>query len=102
MRPVSIKTVDGMLVIQWDNNESSNIRLTDLRYYCPCAHCEKLRDADKVDHIHYFKGDQVEITNIHLTGQYALSIVWADGHNTGIYEFPLLQSLSYEKLEDKS
>ena len=29
-----------------------------------------------------------------LAGRYALRIVWADGHDTGIYDFPLLRRLS--------
>jgi len=33
------------------------------------------------------------VASAELVGQYALRITWADGHDTGIYDYELLRSL---------
>ena len=34
-----------------------------------------------------------ELTHVEGVGNYAVSLTWQDGHNTGIYSFRLLRSL---------
>ncbi|MHB8580531.1 MAG: gamma-butyrobetaine hydroxylase-like domain-containing protein [Ignavibacteriaceae bacterium] len=41
-----------------------------------------------------FSERQSTISSIKEIGNYAISISWKDGHNTGIYEFPFLKNLS--------
>ena len=36
----------------------------------------------------------VTVRRAELVGNYALQIVWEDGHNTGLYDFGLLRRLS--------
>ena len=35
--------------------------------------------------------DQLQLTDLHLVGNYAVSPHWADGHKTGYYPFRLLR-----------
>ena len=85
---------DDFLNIEWDDKPVSNLRLIDVRFHCPCAHCQNLRDEINPKHLLYFKQDEAIVKNIELSGKYALKIDWADGHNMGIYEFPLLKKIS--------
>jgi DUF971 family protein len=45
-------------------------------------------------YIPLFAENQIKIRSINQVGSYAISIVWQDGHNTGIYEFPYLKMIA--------
>ncbi len=92
--PTGIRNDENFLYIEWNDGEISRVKLTDLRYNCPCAYCAADRQKYDSDHARYFTQKDIQITEINLTGKYALSIVWADGHNAGFYEFSLLKKLS--------
>ena len=89
-----IKQVDNRtLGITWTDNTSNSWDVVELRRNCPCALCidewthEKRLDPTKV-------AETVRPIRVNSVGQYALSIQFSDGHNTGIYTFKLLRSLS--------
>ncbi len=80
------------LGIEWTDGHQSRWRLAHLRRHCPCASC---RD----EHTHTRILDPATIPEdlvarrVQSVGLYALSIEFADGHNTGIYPFTLLREL---------
>lgn len=84
---------NDVLFLEWNDGNKSEIRLTDLRFNCPCAHCQIERE-ESGDHVLLFKENEVKIKNISLSGSYAINIVWDDGHNMGYYEFEFLKKLS--------
>ncbi len=85
---------DGILHIHWNNGTDSNINSKSLRRKCPCATCASLRDTQSKNFIPIFSLNQITIVDIYRVGSYAISILWKDGHNTGIYEFPYLKLIS--------
>ena len=42
---------------------------------------------------------QVKLINIQAVGNYAVKLVFDDGHDTGIYSWPYLQELSHNKID---
>ncbi|MDP2302058.1 MAG: DUF971 domain-containing protein [Ignavibacteria bacterium] len=95
MKPVQIKLVSTeKLFIKWDDGEEQIIALQMMRRMCPCATCMAEKDKESLTYIPLYTFDQLKIENISVVGSYAISIAWKDGHNTGIYEFPYLKSLS--------
>lgn len=95
MQPKKIKLIDKtILSIHWDDNELSEINLQKLRKLCPCATCLAEREKQSSSYIPIFSGSQLQVKDISVVGNYALSILWNDGHNTGIYEFPFLKNLA--------
>lgn len=80
------------VTIRWADGETSIIPARTLRLACRCAHCieettgRKLLDPAKVP-------ENVRAKAIELVGQYAISISWSDGHDTGIYTFRDLRAL---------
>ena len=81
------------ILIKWNNQTEQKIRLIDLRKNCPCAICKAEREHHK-DWSHvFFTSDELKIVDMKIIGSYALNIVWADGHNTGIYEFKKLTNI---------
>ena len=84
---------DNLLRILWDDDYLSNYPFEYLRGWCPCASCQG-HGAER----HFVEVDNPRLSSINLVGRYALNPHWADGHETGIYTFEYLRSLS-ESLE---
>lgn len=95
MIPTKIKVMhQTKLLLKWDDNSESSIPLEKLRKFCPCATCMAERENRSKSFIPLFHSGQTKITRVNKIGNYAISILWEDGHNTGIYEFPFLKNLS--------
>lgn len=92
--PTTIRQQDGRtLAIEWADRTQSLIDVRALRLACGCAHCvdewsgDALLAPDSVP-------DDVRPVAIQAVGRYAIQISWSDGHDTGIYPFERLRSLS--------
>lgn len=83
-----------MLNLLWIDNSVSKIKLSNLRYYCPCAICRTEKLKQSKSYIPIYTKEQLQIKGIDAVGTYAISISWQDGHNTGIYDLNYLRSLS--------
>jgi len=59
-----------------------------LRGYCPCAVCQG-HQGD----IRFVEGGDLELTDVEEVGNYALRLVWGDGHSTGLYSYRLLRAM---------
>lgn len=91
-----IKIENDKLQISWIDGLTFTISLKDLRENCPCAQCQGeevgFRKYKPVK-LEVFSPTKYEIQNIEPVGNYALQIIWKDGHDTGIYSFEYLRSL---------
>ena len=74
--------------ISWDDGTRIRYPNHILRGYCPCAHCQG-HSGD----VKYIEGGNSELRDLELVGNYALKLVWGDGHNTGLYSFRHLRQL---------
>ena len=87
--------------IEWRDLGTRRIKLRDLRRNCPCAHCDDLRaQYRKEAGLHMVTDAEVastaEVRDVTPVGRYAIRILWADAHNTGIYSYDYLRELSEE------
>lgn len=85
---VELKRTESILRVAWDDGHESLFPLRYLRGYCPCAHCQ-----GHGGHWDFVRVDTADLVSIQEVGNYALSLVWADGHSTGIYGFDVLRQL---------
>ncbi|MBA4250825.1 MAG: hypothetical protein C0425_00670 [Chlorobiaceae bacterium] len=85
------------LIINWSDGNNSEISLERLRRFCPCASCVTEKEKMGNSYFPIYNFDQLEVKNISVVGSYAITIHWADGHNTGIYDFPFLFNLGLSK-----
>jgi len=86
------------LQIDWDDGHVSLYELKYLRRSCPCASCREARNAQPANPLRILSPGEVIAANIDVTqaevvGRYAISFLWNDGHNTGIYSFDFLRQL---------
>lgn len=79
------------LTIAWSDGTEVEYRHALLRGFCPCAHCQghqgPVRWAAPTD-------DDLAILDIEEVGNYAIRLVFADGHGTGLYSFTYLRRLA--------
>lgn len=94
MKPIKIKVRESQyLDILWDTDENKSIKLSNLRNGCPCAICGAEKNEWSKTYIPLYTLEQLKITKINVVGTYAIGIEWADGHNTGLYDFEYLYNL---------
>jgi DUF971 family protein len=82
---------DGFIYIKRAGKIVKKVSPYELRLACKCAGC-----IDEIDGRQILKTEQVpkdvHPTNIHTKGNYAVAMVWSDGHRSSIYPFARILS----------
>lgn len=94
-------TPDGHLRITWSDGQVRDYSPRELRDKCPCATCREKRNAPpssplQLPIISAAEAQPLGITAMKPVGNYAYSIEFSDGHNTGIYTLASLRELGNE------
>lgn len=93
-KPSDIKadTQQQLLAITWNDGQAMQYPFIALRGVCPCAVCvdemtgERILDPATIP-------DDLTVKDMHLVGNYAVKIVWSDGHDTGLFTWQHLRNL---------
>lgn len=96
--PTEIRAPRGarQMEIDWADGHTSLLPHTVLRGFCPCAHCQghdgpiRFRPPEAREAA---EPDPHELADLEPVGNYAVRLVWGDGHGTGIYSFRYLRQL---------
>ena len=99
--PTIIRAVrqDRCFELQWPGGPLCRVPFYQLRCECPCATCideftgRKLLDPANVP-------ADVAPTQLSYVGNYALKIVWSDGHATGLYTWDHLADVANRVREE--
>jgi DUF971 family protein len=97
MRPLDLQVIGEELAIKWEDGTEHFVRLEFLRRCCPCAGCKGEMDVmGKV-----YKAPDRPLTPAAFrlirmlpVGNYAVNLIWADGHQAGLYSFDYLRRLA--------
>ena len=96
---VSASRSQGVLTIEWEDGHHSEYPLAGLRAACPCAECRgghagmgKSGSPDMLE-IPLVPSGSTELEHMEGVGNYALQLVWKDGHSHGIYTWEYLREL---------
>ena len=80
----------SQVVIEWADGSTSRFSARELRQMCPCARCiDELTGALILERERV--PEDLTQSNLRLVGNYAVSMSFSDGHDTGIYPFPMLR-----------
>lgn len=96
------RTPDGRLQITWSDGQTRLYTVKELRDACPCATCREKRNATSSEPEPLFailkpeEARPLTIAGMEPVGNYAYSIAFSDGHDTGIFTFELLRELGRE------
>ena len=97
--PTDLKIVDeNQLLISWSDGRRRQYAFRELRDKCPCATCREKRSEQQsapalLPVISGAEAQPLKLQGMKPVGNYAYSLAWSDGHDTGIYSFELLRSL---------
>jgi prepilin-type processing-associated H-X9-DG protein len=84
------------LRLVWPSGETREIDAHRLRAACRCAGCTRAR----IDETFPASFDGLSIKTIGIIGDYAINIVFADGHARGIFPWEFLRSLALQDDRD--
>jgi DUF971 family protein len=79
------------ITIDWKDGHASTYGLDYLRENCPCATCTGAHGTPPTTKpastpFQMYK-PVLKMVDVESVGNYAIRIVWSDGHSTGIYSF---------------
>lgn len=81
-----------ILSLRFSDDYEVDVPTAMLRGFCPCAHCQGHGSGPpKWNPLKTSSASRIE--DVHQVGNYAICIVWGDGHDTGIYAFRYLRAL---------
>jgi DUF971 family protein len=83
----------GELLIGWPGGPQVSIPAVALRDQCPCAACVEEGTGRKILNTASIPAD-IRPVDVKGVGNYAIQIVWSDGHSTGIYTWSTLRRAS--------
>jgi DUF971 family protein len=91
-------TQPNRLRITWSDGQVREYAARELRDTCPCATCREKRKAPpppptQLPIISAAEAQPLRITGMRPVGNYAYSIEFSDGHNTGIYTLESLRAM---------
>ena len=96
-RPRTVERVgERFLAIVWEDGHESVFEAPFLRKQCPCAGCRtaSMREpAPQPQSGLRLVAAAPGLAGLEEVGNYALRIVWSDGHSAGLYDFKYLRSL---------
>jgi DUF971 family protein len=88
------------LRITWSDSQIREYSFRELRDKCPCATCREKRNAPpaplspfQLPIISAAEAQPLRITGMKPVGNYAYSIDFSDGHDTGIYTLESLRAM---------
>ncbi|GAC1515255.1 MAG: DUF971 domain-containing protein [Chloroflexota bacterium] len=84
----------GTLTITWDDGHRSDYVLAAIRWACPCAECHgEWGRPGRLSHLDSLPADETRLETLLPVGTYAMTPVWASGHQSGIFSWEYLRAL---------
>jgi DUF971 family protein len=89
MKPKEIKRQSSGLEVLWDDSEKSFCEFSAIRKNCTCAICKEMKTPLNESMPFYQKS--ISLKGMSLVGNYAVELLWGDGHRS-IVSFDRLRS----------
>jgi DUF971 family protein len=105
LQPIKLaRSGENAIAIDWSDGQRRRYSFHELRDACPCATCREKRSAappaaaaaNLLPVLSAAEARPLAISKMEPVGNYAYSIEFSDGHNTGIYTLELLRQLGHE------
>ncbi len=90
------RTVSGKLGFEWSDGSRGACDVRVLRCACPCALCVDEHSGEKLLDDATVPAD-IALVKVQSVGRYAASLVFSDGHSSGIYPYDKLVELTKSK-----
>ncbi|MFM8577536.1 MAG: DUF971 domain-containing protein [Planctomycetaceae bacterium] len=94
--PTRIERSEDGIQIHWSDGSMRRYTARHLREVCPCAGCREKNSISSSSLLTVLRPEELQplvIRGMHPVGQYAYSVNFSDGHDTGIYTLEMLRGL---------
>ena len=91
---IKLRRADNLLEIRFEDGTEISLPAEYLRVHSPSAEVQGHGPGQQVL---IARKKQVAITRIEPTGNYAIRLIFSDGHDTGIFSWDYLQRLGREQ-----
>src|SRR5262245_30126741 len=93
---IKLRRKSRVLEVSFDDGQRFELAFEYLRVYSPSAEVKGQRPGQEVLQ---FGKENVQVTSVEPIGQYAVRLIFDDGHDTGLYSWSYLHELGtdYEK-----
>jgi DUF971 family protein len=81
-----------VLIVNFKDGTATELPWGLLRDACPCAECRETRGPR--DPLKLTAAPDKNLVEFQYAGNYAVTLVWGDGHRFGIYTWPYLRELA--------
>jgi DUF971 family protein len=87
------------LTVEWDNGHVSVYPFDLLRAACPCAECQETHGVSSPPEFEsslelpMHSVDPTTLVGVEKMGNYAIQLIWQDGHRYGIYTWDYLLNI---------
>lgn len=83
--------------MSWADGLQSETPWTRLRWRCPCAVCQgEFGSPGMLQTVTELSDEEMTLESLRAVGNYGVAATWKDGHDTGIYPWPLLRVITEE------
>ncbi|MCC6144404.1 MAG: P-loop NTPase [Candidatus Hydrogenedentes bacterium] len=83
----------GRIRVTWPDGTESRIANKAVRASCQCALCVNEFTGEQILHAASIP-DDIAVEDVQTLGNYAVAIMWSDGHSSGIFSWDHLRQLS--------
>ncbi len=90
--PTAVRLEPDAVYIEWRDGHQSFYPHRFLRSECPCAQCVEEMTGRRLIFIENIEPDVLAVDWMQV-GRYAISFLFTDAHDTGIYPFTLLRKI---------
>jgi len=90
--PPDVSFDDAAITLKWPDGETVSVPNSTLRKACACANCiDEMTNAPILDPASV--SDDIHALKIGTIGNYAITVDWSDGHNTGFFPYKTIKEL---------
>jgi DUF971 family protein len=93
--PTNIKAhqSEQVLELAWPDGRNQRLAYRHIRANCPCASCRDEWSGERILDPATIR-DDLKIEGMEGVGNYAVRLVWNDGHGSGLYTWEALRGLA--------
>ena len=91
---IDLDVPNGLMRIVWADGHESLYELPALRRSCPCAGCSgEMGRPGTVGEGTVLTPRQTTLADVQQLNRFGLQLIWADGHDDGLFSYALLRTL---------
>jgi len=83
---------EQVLELIWPDGQTDRLKYIHIRANCPCASCRDEWTGERILDPATIPAD-IKLEGMEGIGNYAVRLVWSDGHSSGLYTWETLRSM---------